>query len=121
MILFFGPNTLLGYALAGLYFADLETRTDETPILLVPLALVLATTGVMLSRDLPWPPRRLMIVAVAVMALYPPTQIGERVETIGSYLAYLAVALLLTGWIWLVYSLRRAEGRPASSNARPPP
>lgn len=112
---------LLGYALAGLYFADLETRTDETPILLVPLALVLATTGVMLSRDLPWPPRRLMIVAVAVMALYPPTQIGERVETIGSYLAYLAVALLLTGWIWLVYSLRRAEGRPASSNARPPP
>src|SRR3990170_2767216 len=78
---------LLAYALAGLYFADLDTRIDETPILLVPRALVLATAGVMFSRDLPWSPRRLMIVAVAVMAVYPLTQIGERVETIGSYLA----------------------------------
>jgi hypothetical protein len=112
---------LLAYAGAGLYFADLDTRMDETPILLVPLALVLATAGVMFSRDLSWPPRRLMIVAVAVMAVYPLTQIGERVETIGSYLAYLAVALLLTGWIWLVYSLRRAERRRVSGDLRPPP
>jgi hypothetical protein len=87
----------------------------------MPLALVLASAGGMLSRDLPWPPRRLKIAGVAVMAPYPLTQIGERVEIIGSYLAFLGVTLLLTGWIWLVYSLSRAESGPASGNARPQP
>lgn len=37
-----------------------------------------------------------MIAAVALIALYPLTQIGERLETLGRYLAYLALALLLS-------------------------
>jgi hypothetical protein len=103
---------LTAYGIAGLYFDDLDTRIDESPTLLVPFALVLATAGVIVARDLPWPPRRLMIAAVALIALFPLTRIGERLETFGGYLAYLALALLLAGWVWLMYSLALVRRTP---------
>ena len=105
--------TLLAYGIVSLYFDDLDTRIDETPILLVPLALALATVGVAVARDLPWPPRRLMIASICLIALFPLTRIGEVFETLGGYLAYFALAWLLAGWTWLIYSLARgARTRP---------
>jgi hypothetical protein len=105
---------LLAYGIVGLYFDDLDTRIDEIPILLVPLALALATLGVTVARDLPWPPRRLMIASICLTVLFPLTRIGEGLETLGGYLAYFALALLLAGWTWLFSSLARgARTRPS--------